>query len=217
MSEFEAFPKIHRLKQSVVVTEKIDGSNAQVYIVGLVGDAALDQIMDNPYCLRTQSQPDGSVLAMYAGSRTRWIRPGKTDDNFGFAQWVVENSDELFKLGLGRHYGEWYGAGIQSGYGLSQGYSMTGAPVPDRRFALFNTARWGAHNPGTPACCQVVPVLAIGDVDTDAIMKDLKYAGSVLVPGFMEPEGIVVYYAQARTYAKRTFIADGGKWSLNGQ
>lgn len=29
---FEAFPKISRLRRNVIVTEKIDGTNAQVFI-----------------------------------------------------------------------------------------------------------------------------------------------------------------------------------------
>ena len=33
MSSFEAFPKIKRIfKDNMIITEKIDGSNAQVYI-----------------------------------------------------------------------------------------------------------------------------------------------------------------------------------------
>ncbi|MGR6999960.1 hypothetical protein ACU686_20760 [Yinghuangia aomiensis] len=101
-----------------------------------------------------------------AGSRSRWIHPG--DDNYGFASWVRDNAEELAAgLGVGAHYGEWYGRRIQRGYGLT-----------DRAFALFNAARWydqaapdEVRHPGNPyrggsapapRCCRVVPVLGVG-------------------------------------------------------
>lgn len=90
---FEPFPKIPRLRRSIVVTEKIDGTNAQVHVTS-----------------------DGAI---YAGSRTRWITP--EEDNYGFARWVQEHKDELVSgLGPGTHYGEWWGAGIQRRYGLQE-------------------------------------------------------------------------------------------------
>lgn len=75
---FIPFDKIPRLKRGCVITEKIDGTNAQV----VVGE-------------------DGSVRA---GSRKRWITP--EDDNFGFAAWVRRNEEELRELGPGQHFGE---------------------------------------------------------------------------------------------------------------
>jgi hypothetical protein len=129
---------------------------------------------------------------MWVDSRNRWLVPEgegpKGCDNFGFAQWCKENEEELRKLGPGRHYGEFYGRGIGRNYGLQT-----------RHFALFNTKRWGAHNPNTPACCQVVPVLADAPAPrVHALIEErmtfLRIYGSVHVPGFMQPEGIVVYF-----------------------
>jgi hypothetical protein len=129
---------------------------------------------------------------MWVGSRNRWLTPEgegpKGCDNFGFAAWCKENEEELRKLGPGRHFGEWYGRGIgPRGYGLD-----------DRRLALFNTRRWGAHNPNTPACCEVVTVLFDGFVvdlngKIEALTSELTLVGSRQVPGFMSPEGLVVY------------------------
>jgi hypothetical protein len=90
--EFIEFPKIARLSREIIVTEKIDGTNAQVFI--------------------------GEDGEMRAGSRTRWITP--EDDNYGFARWVAANKEELQKLGPGSHFGEWWGAGIQRKYGLAE-------------------------------------------------------------------------------------------------
>ncbi len=91
--EFTAFQKIPRLSRGCVITEKIDGTNASIYI----GE-------------------DGEFLA---GSRNRWITP--EDDNFGFAKWAYENKESLLRLGYGQHFGEWWGSGIQRAYGLKDG------------------------------------------------------------------------------------------------
>lgn len=180
MSEFAAFPKIPRLRREVIVTEKIDGTNASVH----VGE-------------------DGVVRA---ASRSRWITPA--DDNFGFARWVADHEDELRTLGPGAHFGEWWGAGIQRRYGLDH-----------KRFSLFNTSAWGDAPidglvPRTrPACCHVVPVIARAVVgfDSDEIasaLAKLRAEGSVAAPGFMRPEGIVVFHTAARSFFKVTLEKD---------
>jgi hypothetical protein len=141
---------------------------------------------------------DGEV---YAQSRKRLIHPGKTTDNAGFAGWVQENEDALrVGLGPGLHFGEWWGAGIQRRYGLDE-----------KRFSLFNTGRWS----GTPivesGLVSVVPVLYAGVFDTDAVdraLEELRTGGSVAAPGFMDPEGVVVFLSASRTLFKATIIGD---------
>lgn len=84
--DFKAWPKIQRLdKNTVTITEKIDGTNACVIV------------------------QDGEVRG--AQSRNRLITPD--DDNMNFAKWVFENTEALSTLGDGYHYGEWAGPGIQ--------------------------------------------------------------------------------------------------------
>jgi hypothetical protein len=164
---FIEFPKISRFNRDVVVTEKLDGTNAQVYI-----------------------NDEGTQC--FAGSRTRWIEVG--DDNFGFASWVAKNHDELLKLGPGSHFGEWWGQGIQRGYGLKE-----------KRFSLFNVARWNTDT--LPACCNVVPTLVTGlltEVDVISILNNLKKSGSIAAPGFMNPEGVVVYHTAGAHLYKMT-------------
>jgi hypothetical protein len=189
---FQPFPKLARLSRGCVITEKLDGTNAQVYIVDP------DTLENEAYEDVMQTAPleivDG--LYIYAGSRTRLITPGKLTDNYGFAGWVYEHANELAKLGEGRHFGEWYGQGIQRNYGLNE-----------RRFALFDTSRWPEQRP-RPSCVDVVPVLHSGEFETVAInsaMTMLKINGSKAVPGFMNPEGIVVYHQASRTQFKKTF------------
>ena len=196
--EFAMFRKIPRLNREIVVTEKIDGTNAQLYIT-----------------------EDGD---MWAGSRKRWLTAGA--DNFGFAKWAFSHKEELLQLGPGRHYGEWWGLGIQRGYGLDH-----------KRFSLFNTYRWCEHSPQriepldpedfeekyqtiVPECCHVVPVLYRGPFDTENIfdiMDVLEDDGSAAAPGFMKPEGVVIYHDQGKLYFKATLENDGvPKGWLNG-
>lgn len=167
--EFTEFPKITRWSREVVVTEKLDGTNANIFI----GE-------------------DGTFLT---GSRTRWITP--EDDNYGFSRWAHENKGDLLMLGPGHHFGEWWGNGIQRKYGLK-----------DKQFSLFNCDRWKDER---PACCGVVPVLWRGNMDylnVNAIMKDLEFHGSTAAPGFMAPEGIVIFVYQAKILFKKTFDKD---------
>lgn len=172
---FEAWPKIPRLRRTVIITEKLDGTNAHILVT-----------------------PDGDV---YAASRNRYVEPG--NDNYGFAQWVQGNRQDLLDLlGPGRHYGEWWGAGIQRGYGLRE-----------RRFSLFNTSRWKPtvdRAPWSaaaladdllihPCGVYVVPTIAISE-DHNTIedaLSSLLSAGSVAAPGYPMPEGIVVYHTAA--------------------
>lgn len=206
--EFVQFPKIGRLSREVIITEKIDGTNAQVFIEELEGFPSND-----PNCI---AQFDG--LAIFAGSRTKWITP--KDDNDGFAKWVLKYAEELVKLGPGRHFGEWWGAGIQRGYG-----------VPDKRWSLFNVTRWhlAGEEPRTiptqdprvtkqtqelPACCGLVPVLHQGLFDTAVVERalfHLESSGSVAAPGFTKPEGVVVFHTSANVGFKKTLGGDGHK------
>lgn len=120
-------------------------------------------------------------------SRTRFITP--EDDNFGFARWAYENKEELLKLGPGYHFGEWWGLGIQRGYNQQE-----------KKFSLFNTRRWGEHNPNTPQCVGVVPILPVSSADE--ARQYLLQNGSVVAPGFTEPEGAVMYEPDTDTCFK---------------
>jgi hypothetical protein len=190
--EFEPFPKMARLSRECVITEKIDGTNAQIGI-------------------------DESGTILFAGSRTRWLAEGA--DNFGFYAWCMANREELLKLGPGRHFGEWWGSGIQRGYGLPKG---------EKRFSLFNVSRWHAiggqpytssgadprvskDSTEAPACCGVVPILYRGlfhEAKADHMIERLKAEGSLAAPGFMKPEGVVIFHTHSGTMFKKTLEKD---------
>lgn len=192
-SEFVPFPKISRLRRDCIISEKLDGTNASVFITDITKDYTDSNMIDYFY------GPDASTWAVYAGSRNRWLTP--TEDNYGFAKWVKANIEELKKLGPGHHFGEWWGAGIQRNYGLTGN---------DKRFSLFNSDRWS--DPAVrPACCSVVPVLYRGlfsTEETDIAISCLRVGGSHAVPGFMKPEGIVVYHTSNGQLFKQTCEGD---------
>ena len=198
--EFSEFPKMARLSRECIITEKIDGTNAQIYIT-----------------------EDGQF---FTGSRTRWITPD--NDNFGFSAWAHAHKEELMKLGPGRHFGEWWGSGIQRNYGLTNG---------ERRFSLFNVQRWCLHNQEPeqiktadprvvkmqeelPACVGLVPVLYRGKFQTNlcvSALSDLHYRGSQAAPGFMNPEGIVCFHTAANIGFKKTLEKDEIPKSISGK
>lgn len=200
--EFQEFTKIARYSRLVTVTEKIDGTNSQVFIHKSNEKNKLEVDLENIVAIDEENG-----LTMYAGSRTRWITP--KNDNFGFATWVYNNAKELFELGPGHHYGEWWGSGIQRKYNQTE-----------KHWSLFNTAKWldnfNNEKPVCPKCCKVVPVLWQGNFDNfevNEIMMELGLYGSKASPGFMKPEGIVIYHSKAGIMFKKTFEKDEtGKW-----
>ena len=183
MPEFVEFPKIARYSREVIITEKIDGTNAQIFI-----------------------DTDNTI---YAGSRTRWIAPGC--DHMGFAKWVEAHKDELLTLGPGRHFGEWWGQGIQRGYGLKE-----------KRLSLFNVTRWclygqepqelpsGKKQDILPPCVGLVPELGrctMDEFEAPFWMNYLLVHGSFAAP-FMDPEGIVVYHTAGNICFMKTYDND---------
>lgn len=203
--EFQPFPKMARLNREIIITEKIDGTNAQIFILPRVDTTQGDlDIAKEPFI-------EVGDYVMLAGSRNRWL--SIDNDNYGFAHWVSENRDELLKLGPGRHFGEWWGNGIQRRYGMAE-----------KVFSLFNASRWlldtdcedGALlgeklRERPPTCCRVVPVLHTGPFSTVSIaitLEALRANGSAAAPGFMAPEGIVVFHVAAGTCFKVTLEND---------
>lgn len=185
MDGFIGYPKTPRLyDSSIIVTEKIDGTNAQV-VIETARDRA-DRVLSTPQFDGAGHYSPRTNLWMRCGSRNRWITPEA--DNAGFARWAYENVDELTCLGPGQHFGEWWGKGIQRGYGLDE-----------KRFSLFNTGRWSDAET-RPKCCHVVPVLHEGPFCTAGIdlgIEKLAMHGSFAAPGFMKTEGVIVFITAA--------------------
>lgn len=183
MIPFKSFPSLSRLNREIIVTEKIDGTNAQIYVPELPDEA------------------DGKPFLV--GSRTRWITP--EDDNHGFARWAYANVDELLRLGPGAHFGEWWGSGIQRAYGLKNGekrFSLFNAT----RWADDRPACCGV----VPVVWSglLKDFLSEG---LDLLEEKFKQEGSVAAPGFKNPEGVVIYHTKSRELYKYTFDGDAHK------
>lgn len=177
-NEFKPFAKMPRLREAYVVTEKIDGTNGCV----VIGE-------------------DGSVTAQ---SRNRIITPDQ--DNYGFASWVEHHAPVLREvLAPGHHFGEWWGLGVNRSYKLFE-----------RRFSLFNVSlanmEWqnmiGASEDIKLGPCWFVPVIGYGSdfalFDADDMEWTMREWGSYAAPGFMDPEGFVVWHERVG-YMKHPF------------
>ena len=169
--KFIPFTKISRLSRDMIITEKIDGTNACIWI--------------------------GEDGEFRTASRTKWLT--LEQDNAHFCKRANLHKEELMQLGKGYHFGEWWGQSIQRNYGLRE-----------RRFSLFNVSRWS--DPATrPECCGVVPTLYVGMFDTakvQEVMDSLWQTGSIAAPGYMKPEGVVIFHTSHGQLFKKTFEKD---------
>lgn len=122
-----------------------------------------------------------------AQSRNKIITP--EDDNYGFAGWCQRNKEKLLCLGPGYHFGEWWGLGIGRGYNQDK-----------KRFALFNATRWTNHPNLHPDLIGVVPILPVSSAEE--AREYLREHGSIVAPGFMRPEGAVMFDPDTETCFK---------------
>jgi hypothetical protein len=118
-------------------------------------------------------------------------------------------------LGEGRHFGEWWGCGINRSYGKQRGQKF---------FSLFNTKRW-THHPdrlaepipelNTVPNLTVVPTIFEGPFLENSVsppwiraLAYLREYGSLAAPGYDRPEGIVLYHKAANMLFKVTLEND---------
>lgn len=209
--EFQAFPKVPRLNRDIVITEKIDGTNAAVVIQRIEAEGGLtpavlaEQLADGAGVedWKLVSLPEGDHFIVLAQSRKRFIWPAR--DNYGFAAWVYENAHGLVEvLGEGVHFGEWWGKGIQKRYPSVEG----------RYFSLFNTGRWGGVLASSRDTTDVpglrhVPVLHEGAYSQrviDSALDELRTFGSNAAND--PAEGIMIYHTASNQVFKVTLEGD---------
>lgn len=184
MSDFPKFPSIERFDNlRCFITEKIDGTNGLIEV---------------------------SCQGVKFGSRNKWLSNG--DDNFGFYAYFSQYVDDMvawyhrnapgYNWEPVRIYGEWFGKGIQRGYDLKE-----------RKFMPFSYGL-AEDIEGVFAPNIVLPeFLYQGKFSREVLnncMNSLKEEGSQVVPGYMKPEGVVVYFPDYEFSLKETF--DGPKW-----
>ena len=94
--DFHAFPEVeHICKTHMRITQKVHGSNCQIYIY----------------------EEDGTKK-LKVGTKNRWL--SLDDDNYGVCKFVHDNAEFFLQFSLGHHYGEWAGKGINSGEGMKE-------------------------------------------------------------------------------------------------
>lgn len=183
---FQPFPKMARLSRDIVVTEKIDGTNAGIFIDGSGG--------------------------IFAASRSRWITP--ENDNYGWAGWVERNREELLMLGPGMHWGEYWGAGIQRRYdqptkrfslfNVQRWINSEADRTNDKQEVKPAICSVVPVLYRGPFCTQHI----------DLTLNVLKAMGSQAAPGFLDSEGIVVFHIAAGIGFKKTIKDDESPKSL---
>lgn len=197
---FEAWPKTKHIDKalgSVVVTEKIDGTNACIVF-----------------------EPDGT---MYVQSRNRIITPFA--DNQGFAKWAARNEKDLLHvLGVGRHYGEWWGKGIGRKYDMNHNV-----------FSVFNVGRFYRTEPGAEDSMatrakgtrifneiSAVPHIFTGTYGCEQMVtaiRRLEETQSLAAAAYgingAVPEGVCFYFREFDKVAKLVFAHPGKhKWEV---
>jgi hypothetical protein len=91
--------------------------------------------------------------------------------------------------------------------------------LEEKRFSLFNVGRWVKDKDiplkdkqeYCPECCYIVPILYEGIFNSEMIgniLMMLRDFGSKVSPGFMKPEGIIVYHKAGGYYFKKTILND---------
>jgi hypothetical protein len=209
--EFRPWPSIPRMFRPVIITEKIDGTNSAVGVLDLGADHEGGWPSKGTVALTPGVSEEMGLLphwhVLYAQSRKRIITP--EDDNFGFAHWVRENAEELARtLGEGLHFGEWWGSGIQRGYGLLKG---------EKRWSLFNVSRHRDTDFSNLPGVGIVPILFEGMMSTHTVEHQiaiLRTSGSVAAPGYMDPEGLITFHTAANLPFKTTVEDDEKPKSL---
>lgn len=211
---FTPWAKTGRFFRDIVVTEKIDGTNAAIGIIPIdeidrvhpEGKPEEAQILDQH--IIADVTVNGERFGLYAQSRNKLL--SLQFDNASFARYVHNNADGLADyLGVGLHFGEWWGSGIQRAYGLKGG---------EKHFSLFNTRRHKEPYTAITSNDLVrgVPVLYEGPMDQEMIeaaLQHLRTTGSEAAPGFMNPEGVCIFHTGSGIVSKVTLDNnDLGKW-----
>ena len=230
---FEEWPKTPRLFRDVIVTEKIDGTNAAVVIeefpYGFYGEVVQELNETNEWA--QQNIPALPAIEFVNTELARVLKvvpgPGKMDnggrpaveywvgaqsrsrllttseDNHGFAKWVQQNARTL-----AQDLGEGRHFGEWWGQGIRRNYGLD-----HKRFSLFNTRRFGGVAFQTPNV-YTTPVLYEGQFHEWAVtnaLAELSAYGSRAVPGWDRPEGVCVYHRAADQVFKVTLGDDGHK------
>ena len=188
MNSYPSFNSIERLENIYcVITEKIDGTNGLIEI------------------------HDSTIDGVKFGSRNRYIT--FENDNNGFANFFRHYTNQLFSLPNVieeepeypiRIYGEWFGCGIQRGYDLKDKFFMP--------FSTFYAEKLIEHQIPNIIKPSIMYTGKFSQEVVDTCMQILTN-GSLVIPEFKRPEGIVIHFPKYNFRLKQTF--EGSKWKQN--
>ena len=198
--EFSPWPKTKHIDKcmTVMVTEKIDGTNACIVF-----------------------EEDGT---MFVQSRNRIITPSQ--DNAGFAKWAQQHRDELFHiLGTGRHYGEWWGKGIGRKYDMQHNvFSLFNVNKFYKTEADgLDSMSTRAGETSIDEQISAVPKVYYGDygsIEMVNAIENLRLGASLAAKEhgitYANPEGVCIYFREFDKVAKLVFAHPGKhKWEVN--
>ena len=188
LNAYPKYPKTHRLENiNCIISEKVDGTNGLIHGI---------------YDSKTES------FKVKFGSRTRYLNPEVKDgDNFGFASFYLPYKKlfkKLFNSLREEHsdlcdikiYGEWFGKGIQRGYGLENKYFM-----PFNKYYAAFLQQGSIPNIIEPYIFCECKYNIQESLDA---MSLLRANGSYLIPGYDNPEGIIINFRDLDIRFKET-------------
>jgi hypothetical protein len=187
---------------SATLTELLDGHTIGIHVEVLKRNPRSGEVtVRDGDVMRVDPVGGAQFFRVWVQNRERMVTPDQRDVQ-GVAAWVKAHAGAIAEtLGPGIHFGEWWGYKICRGYGL---------PAGDRRFSLFNTARWGFIDGTQVPSLYTVPVLWEGPLEDNwntvrEQMDKLHEQGSSAVPGYRYPAGVLLYHASADAMMRHVF------------
>ncbi len=220
-ANYSSFPSIERLENIYcIISEKVDGTNGLIEIHNPGSGCSSEQCTAFPCGVKDCSEEP----VIKFGSRNRYIT--FNDDNAGFANFfrhyearfkdvaadivlkelkvsgeTLTECQEQYPL---RIYGEWFGSGIQRGYGLKDKFFM-----PFSTFYAEKLIEYQVPNIVKP---NIMYTGKFSQEIANTCMQTLTN-GSLVIPEFKRPEGIVIHFPKYNFRLKQTF--EGSKWEQN--
>jgi len=195
---YPSYPKIERFKNIYcVISEKVDGTNG---LISIYEDTEAD---------------NKTTIEVRFGSRNKWI--DVHNDNAGFCNFFtphiekikmipkvlqdnaeneLDDRNEASRFPI-RIYGEWYGQSIQRNYGLKEKLFMPFSTILAE--AMISV---GIPNIKVP---EVIYKGKFSTLELSHAMGLLSTDGSLVVPGWFNPEGVVIYFPKYNFCLKDTF------------
>ena len=205
MSNYASFPSIERLENIYcVISEKVDGTNGLIEIneVFPVGEPKEIQIRfgsRNRYITFNNDNADFANFFRHYEARFKDVAADIILKELEVSGETLTECQEQYPL---RIYGEWFGSGIQRGYGLKDKFFM-----PFSTFYAEKLIEYQVPNIVKP---NIMYTGKFNKLTADMCMNTLAIHGSGIIKDYKRPEGIVIHFPKYNFRLKQTF--EGSKW-----